>query len=144
MVVFNEADSLSRDAQAALRRTMEKYMGNLRVILVCNSTSKIIPPVRSRCLLLRVAAPSPSEMTGILYKVADREGFDIPESFASRIVDASQGNLRKALLMLEAARVQQYVFMNTFHLKISFYGKSAGSDDRLGGFYQRDCAFDTI
>lgn len=62
IVVFNEADSLSRGAQAALRRTMEKYMGNLRIILCCNSTSKVIAPIRSRCLMLRVAAPSEKEV----------------------------------------------------------------------------------
>jgi replication factor C subunit 3/5 len=106
-VVFNEADSLSRDAQAALRRTMEKYMRNMRVILCCTSTSKIIAPVRSRCLLLRVGAPSPSDICKIMYKVADKEGFEFPEIFASKIVEQSQGNLRKALLMLEAAKVQQ-------------------------------------
>ena len=62
IVVINEADSLSRDAQSALRRTMEKYMTNLRLILCANSTSRIIAPIRSRCLLLRVGAPSDADM----------------------------------------------------------------------------------
>ncbi|KAJ3283855.1 Replication factor C (RF-C) subunit, partial [Blyttiomyces sp. JEL0837] len=61
VVVLNEADGLTKDAQHALRRTMEKYMGNLRVILCCNTTSKIIAPIRSRCLLVRVAAPTDAE-----------------------------------------------------------------------------------
>lgn len=62
VVVINEADTLSRDAQAALRRTMEKYMSNLRIILCANSTSRIIAPIKSRCLLIRVAAPSTEEV----------------------------------------------------------------------------------
>ena len=66
MVVINEADSLSRDAQAALRRTMEKYMRNMRMILCANSTSRIIAPIRSRCLLLRVGAPSDEDMSRVL------------------------------------------------------------------------------
>jgi replication factor C subunit 3/5 len=107
VVVFNEADSLSKDAQAALRRTMEKYMGNLRMILCCTSASKIISPVRSRCLLLRIPAPSDSEISAVLYKVADGETFDLPSGFVSRLVKESKGNLRKALLMLEASRVAQ-------------------------------------
>ena len=107
MVVFNEADSLSKDAQAALRRTMEKYMGNLRMILCCTSSSKIISPIRSRCLLLRVPAPSDSEMAAVLYKVADSEKFDLPARFVTRLVKESMGNLRKALLILEASRVAQ-------------------------------------
>ena len=62
VVVINEADSLSRDAQAALRRTMEKYMSNMRIILCANSTSRLIAPIKSRCLLMRVAAPSSEEV----------------------------------------------------------------------------------
>lgn len=62
VVIINEADSLSRDAQAALRRTMEKYMSNMRIILCANSTSRLIAPIKSRCLLMRVAAPNPDEV----------------------------------------------------------------------------------
>lgn len=62
MVIINEADQLSRDAQAALRRTMEKYMNNMRIILCANTTSKIIAPIRSRTLLVRVAAPNNDEV----------------------------------------------------------------------------------
>ena len=62
VVIIHEADSLTRDAQAALRRTMEKYMSNMRLILCANSTSKLIAPIRSRCLLMRVAAPTAEEV----------------------------------------------------------------------------------
>jgi len=62
VVIINEADSLSRDAQAALRRTMEKYMSNMRIILCANSTSRLIAPIKSRCLLMRVAAPNEEEV----------------------------------------------------------------------------------
>lgn len=61
-MIINEADSLTRDAQAALRRTMEKYMTNMRLIMCANSTSKIIAPIRSRCLLVRVAAPTDEQV----------------------------------------------------------------------------------
>lgn len=61
-MIINEADALSRDAQAALRRTMEKYMGNMRIILCAESTAQIIGPIRSRCLLMRVGAPEEGEV----------------------------------------------------------------------------------
>lgn len=67
VVIINEADSLSRDAQAALRRTMEKYMSNMRIILCANSTSKLIAPIKSRCLLVRVAAPTVEEVSSIAW-----------------------------------------------------------------------------
>ncbi|PWN50527.1 P-loop containing nucleoside triphosphate hydrolase protein [Violaceomyces palustris] len=106
VVVINEADSLSRDAQSALRRTMEKYMGNLRLILCATSTSKIIAPIRSRCLLLRVGAPTEEEMTTVLRSVARKEKFHLPDEVATQICQDSGGNLRKATLVLEALRMQ--------------------------------------
>ncbi|KAJ3216180.1 Replication factor C (RF-C) subunit [Dinochytrium kinnereticum] len=110
VVVINEAEHLSRDAQAALRRTMEKYMSNLRIILCATSTSRIIPPIRSRCLLVRVASPTIDEMTAVLAKIAKKESIELPQIFARRLAEAADGNLRKAILMFEAARVRKYPF----------------------------------
>ncbi|KZT18130.1 P-loop containing nucleoside triphosphate hydrolase protein [Neolentinus lepideus HHB14362 ss-1] len=106
VVIINDADTLSRDAQAALRRTMEKYMNNMRIILCANSTSKLIAPIKSRCLLVRVAAPSAEEMQHALEYVAKREKFDLPPEASQQIVDDSNGNLRKAMLVLEALKMQ--------------------------------------
>jgi replication factor C subunit 3/5 len=61
-VVLLEVERLSRQAQAALRRTMEKYASSCRLILCSNSQSKVIEPLRSRCLGIRVAAPSVNEV----------------------------------------------------------------------------------
>ncbi|CAE6462287.1 unnamed protein product, partial [Rhizoctonia solani] len=106
VVVINEADSLTRDAQAALRRTMERYMGNLRIIMCANGTSKLIAPIKSRCLLVRVAAPSDQDMELALRAVAKRERFDIPDEAAVRIIQDAKGNLRRAILVLEAMKMQ--------------------------------------
>jgi replication factor C subunit 3/5 len=62
-VVLSEVDRLSRQAQAALRRTMEKYTRSCRLILVSNSQSQVIEPVRSRCLGIRIAAPSEDQVS---------------------------------------------------------------------------------
>ncbi|KAJ1952040.1 Replication factor C (RF-C) subunit, partial [Dispira parvispora] len=110
VVVINEAGALSKDAQHALRRTMEKYMGNIRIILCCNTTSKIITPIRSRCLALRVAAPTDEEIIQVLNSVAKKENLQLPPALAERITKASERNLRRAVLMLETCRVQQYPF----------------------------------
>ncbi|KAF9267965.1 P-loop containing nucleoside triphosphate hydrolase protein [Marasmius fiardii PR-910] len=106
VVIINEADTLSRDAQAALRRTMEKYMSNLRIILCANSTSRLIAPIKSRCLLMRVAAPSKDEMQKVMQHVSKRAGFDLPPEVADRIIEDSDGNLRRAILCLEALKMQ--------------------------------------
>ncbi|CAG8583572.1 13195_t:CDS:2 [Ambispora leptoticha] len=104
VVVINEADSMSHDAQAALRRTMEKYMANLRIILCCNSSSKIISPIRSRCLLVRVGSPSTDEVKKILHIFSKKENFPLSSIVAQKIAEESDGNLRKAILMLESLK----------------------------------------
>jgi replication factor C subunit 3/5 len=69
-VVINDADLLSRQAQAGLRRTMEKYISTCRVILLSESFTKLIPPIRSRCLCIRVPAPSVTEVkSGGIYSL---------------------------------------------------------------------------
>lgn len=110
VVVINEADHLSRDAQAALRRTMEKYSPNLRLILLANSTSNIIAPIRSRTLLVRVAAPSHEQICDVLAYAAKKENWSVVRGLHQRIAVESGRNLRKALLMYEAVHAQKYVF----------------------------------
>lgn len=109
VVVINEADHLSRDAQAALRRTMEKYSPNLRLILLANSTANIIAPIRSRTLLIRVAAPTEEEICTVLASSAKREGWAVSQKLHQRIARESGRNLRRAMLMLETVHAQKFV-----------------------------------
>jgi replication factor C subunit 3/5 len=106
VVVIDEAGSLSATAQAALRRTMERYMKTCRIILTCDSTSKIIPPLRSRCLSIRVAAPSQQEVQKVLIKVADAEGVKCAPELAQKIAENTGRDLRRALLVLETIHTQ--------------------------------------
>jgi replication factor C subunit 3/5 len=86
---------------------MEKYSPNLRLILLANSTSNIIAPIRSRCLLVRVAAPTEEEITGVLARVGKKEGYKACEPLEKRIAKESGRNLRRALLMFEAVYAQK-------------------------------------
>ncbi|CAM9108858.1 unnamed protein product [Ectocarpus fasciculatus] len=108
VVVLTEADRLSKQAQASLRRTMEKYSSICRIILICDTPSKIIDPVRSRCLGIRVPAPSNDDIADILSDISKNENIVCPRDFAMRISMQSEKNIRRALLMLEAAKVQHY------------------------------------
>jgi len=110
VIIIQETDRLSKDAQHALRRTMEKYVSTCRIILCCNSTSKVIPAIRSRCLGICVSAPTKDEVVAGLYYVCKKECLSLPEELAKRIAEKANGNMRRALLMCEACRVQQYPF----------------------------------
>ncbi|GIY87829.1 replication factor C subunit 3 [Caerostris extrusa] len=99
VVVLMEVDKLTKDAQNALRQTMEKYMATCRIILCCNSSSKVIPAIRSRCLGVRVAAPSVKVITSILQNICRKECLSLPAELAQRIAEKSNRNLRRAILM---------------------------------------------
>ena len=107
MVLLTNIDQLTKDAQHALRRTMEKYVATCRLILCSNSTSRVLPAIRSRCLGIRVPAPTIEEIKTILFYVAKRESLSLPEELATRVAEMSGRNLRRAILMLEACRVEQ-------------------------------------
>lgn len=110
VLVLNEVDKLSKEAQAGLRRTMEKYSAACRLIMVCNNVSKVLEPVRSRCICVRVPAPSDEEVAKVLKHVTTAERLSLPPPFAGRVVAQADRNLRRALLSIEACKVQQYPF----------------------------------
>ncbi|KAK1267246.1 hypothetical protein QJS04_geneDACA015545 [Acorus gramineus] len=112
VLVLNEVDKLSKEAQHSLRRTMEKYSASCRLILCCNSSSRVTEAVRSRCLNVRVNAPTEEQIITALEFIGKKEGLQLPSGFAARIAAQSNRNLRRAILTFETCRVQQYPFTN--------------------------------
>jgi replication factor C subunit 3/5 len=108
VVVLNDADALSRQAQAALRRTMEKYVSSCRIFMCVENLSKVIAPLRSRCVCVRLPAPSVEDLSAVLHTVAQKEKIKVPEQLATNIAYQSGRDVRRAILTLEAARAQQY------------------------------------
>lgn len=107
IVVVSDAHKLTREAQHSLRRTMEKYMSSIRLILNAETSSPILPPIKSRCLLLRVAAPLIETISSILSYVAKKENLSVSEEILKKIAHESERNLRRALLMLETMHINQ-------------------------------------
>lgn len=75
VIVIHEMDKLTKNAQAALRRTMETYMPFCRIVAHAESLSKVIAPVKSRMLQVRIPAPSDQQICTVLTKIAAREQF---------------------------------------------------------------------
>ena len=69
VIVLLEADKMTKEAQSALRRTMEKYSENCRIIMIVNDLSSIIDPIRSRCFALRIPGPSKDEIKNVLKNI---------------------------------------------------------------------------
>ena len=81
-------------------------MPSCRIIANCESLSKVILPLRSRCLQVRVPAPKETEISEILRKIATKESFELPVALAMSIAKQSRRNMRRAIMMLQTVKVK--------------------------------------
>jgi len=105
ILFLDEADALTTDAQAALRRTMESYAQNCRFILSCNYSSKIIDPIQSRCAIYRFRPISPEAVTEEIRRIAAAEKLTVTPGAMDAIVYVAQGDMRKAINALQGAAI---------------------------------------
>lgn len=97
IVILDEADSMTEGAQQALRRTMEIYAMNTRFALACNTPSKIIEPIQSRCAVVRMRRLEDSEIAERLEQVLKWENVEWETSGLEAIVFTADGDMRNAL-----------------------------------------------
>jgi replication factor C small subunit len=105
ILFLDEADALTTDAQAALRRTMESYAQTCRFILSCNYSSKIIDPIQSRCAIYRFKPLGPEAVREEVRRIASREGLTITNEAMEAIVYIAQGDMRKAINAVQGAAI---------------------------------------
>lgn len=103
IIFMDEADALTSDAQAALRRTMERYSGICRFILSCNYSSKIIDPIQSRCAVMRFKPLTSDDIRGYLQRIIDGEKVDIEPDALEGLVRIAHGDMRRAVNSLQVA-----------------------------------------
>lgn len=102
IVVLDEADSMTSQAQQALRRTMELHSSTTRFALACNTSSKIIEPIQSRCAVVRYTRLSNAQVQTRLLHVARAEGVTFTEDGIEALLFIAEGDLRNALNALQA------------------------------------------
>ena len=105
VLFLDEADALTTDAQAALRRTMESYAQTCRFILSCNYSSKIIDPIQSRCAIYRFRPLGPDAVKEEISRIATSERLHITVKAMDAIVYIAQGDMRKAINALQGAAI---------------------------------------
>ncbi|GAU87590.1 hypothetical protein RvY_00415 [Ramazzottius varieornatus] len=101
LVILDEADAMTKDAQNALRRVIEKYTNYCRFCLVCNYLSKIIPAIQSRCTRFRFAPLTIEQMRPRLEEVLGQERAEWDESGMDAALILAKGDMRKALNLLQ-------------------------------------------
>ena len=103
IIFLDEVDNMTKDAQHALRREMEMYTKTASFILSCNYSSKIIDPIQSRCAIFRFAPLKGEEIAERLRFICSNEGFEADDKGIEAIVYFAEGDMRKAVNVLQAA-----------------------------------------
>ena len=120
IIYLDECDALTKEAQDALRRTMEDYAHTTRFVLSCNYSSKVIPPIQSRCAIFRFKPLAREVVEEILKKVAQTEGFEIDKDAIDLVYEASEGDMRKAENMLQACAATAEVVGSKKTITVAF------------------------
>jgi replication factor C subunit 3/5 len=112
-VMINNLDNLSYYAQTSLRRTMEKYSGTCRFIMWCRSLSKVIEPLKSRCICIRISAPSNDELLKLALHISAKENINLNLDDYTKLLNSSYGSVRKLLWKLNLIKAGQKSKINT-------------------------------
>jgi replication factor C small subunit len=105
LIYLDESDALTKEAQQALRRTMENYTKTCRFILSCNYSSKIIDPIQSRCAVFRFKPLSADEINEVIVRVAAEEGLTIAEDAKTALFEVCEGDCRRLENVMQSCAV---------------------------------------
>ena len=103
MIILDESDALTSEAQQALRRTMENFTNVSRFCLICNYSSKIIEPIQSRCAVFRFKKLAESDIKKFIERIVEGEKLKIANDAVNAIIYLSEGDLRKVANLLQAS-----------------------------------------
>ena len=102
LVILDEADEMTSDAQTALRRIIEDTSGHCRFIMIANNISKIIEPLQSRCAVFKFTRISEEEIIGYLEEICKKEKIKYTKEGLRSLYSYSEGDMRHAINMLQA------------------------------------------
>ena len=109
LIILDEADSMTFDAQFALRRIIEKYSESTRFCLICNYDNKIIPAIRSRCANFRFNPILKCDIVKTIKNICDNEKLIIDEESLNIISHLSNGDLRKGINLLQSISMKSNI-----------------------------------
>jgi replication factor C small subunit len=124
IIILDEADEMTSEAQTALRRIIEDSSRTTRFIIICNYLSQIIEPIQSRCVVFKFRRLSREDVSDHLRSICDKEGIKFEEKALSTIYDATQGDLRHSINILQAAAGMGYISSSNVISSIGLSGKS--------------------
>ena len=109
LIILDEADSMTFDAQFALRKIIEKYSNTTRFCLICNYENKIIPAIRSRCANFRFNPISNTQIVNVLEKICNNEKLNYNIDVLNVIGVLCNGDLRKSINLLQSVSMKSNI-----------------------------------
>lgn len=100
-IFLDEADALTKEAQQALRRTMENYSNTCRFLMSCNYSSRIIDPIQSRCVIFRFRLLEKKDIVTVMKRIAEKEKLNISDDAFETLYEGSEGDCRRAINLLQ-------------------------------------------
>ncbi|MBN1896385.1 MAG: replication factor C small subunit [Candidatus Aenigmarchaeota archaeon] len=119
IIFLDESDSLTPEAQQALRRTMEKYSDVCRFILSCNYSSRIIEPIQSRCSVFRFRRLAKDDVRKYAERIAKNEKLKMDDGAYNAVFEVSEGDLRKATNVLQACSTLESITEESVYSMVS-------------------------
>ena len=103
VIFLDEADALTKEAQQALRRTMENFTNTCRFVMSANYSSKIIDPIQSRCVIFRFKLLEKKDIEKRVILIAEKEKLQIDDKTMEFLYEASEGDCRRVINLLQAS-----------------------------------------
>ena len=107
LIILDEIDAMTDDAQAILRKVVEKYVNNVRFCFICNYLKKINPAIQSRCIIFRFSPIPDKYLEKFIYNICDNENIKINGDSVKLIIKRTNGDMRKLLNILQS--INMYV-----------------------------------
>ncbi|HEX2014314.1 MAG TPA: replication factor C small subunit [Nitrososphaera sp.] len=124
IIILDEADEMTQEAQTALRRTIEDRSRSTRFIIICNYLSKIIEPIQSRCVVFRFRHLPKEEVVEHLKLICEKEKVKHEEKAVAQIYDTTGGDLRHSINILQAAAGMGSVSLANVTAAVGLSGRS--------------------
>lgn len=124
IIILDEADEMTSEAQTALRRIIEDSSRTTRFIIVCNYLSQLIEPIQSRCVIFRFARLSKQDVINHLSEICKQEGVKFDNKALSKIYDSTIGDLRHSINILQSAATDNIVSVEKVEVSIGLSGRA--------------------
>ena len=128
IIILDEADEMTSEAQTALRRIIEDSSETTRFVIICNYLSQIIEPIQSRCAIFRFKRIEKDTVEDHLKWLCKKEGIKYDDKAISQIFDSTNGDLRHSINILQSASVMGSISVSNVLASLGLTGKSKVND----------------